>query len=123
MLYSAMEAYKNGDLETLRIIEKTFVDEEGFVPTSDGLDALVEEKHWLEALIQGVEDEIRQIKESFPYNVRPILENPDALEEKRCEYEYAIELEQSIYESYKERLASIMESQPWETSSRQNTIS
>ena len=109
LLYSAMEAYKNGDLETLRIIEKTFVDEEGFVPNENGLRAMEEEKHWLEALIQGVEDEIRQIKESFPYNVRPILEDTEALEEKRCEYEHAIELEQSIYESYQERLASIME--------------
>lgn len=104
----AVEAYNAGDLETMRIIGKTIIGENAFTPARDVLKELVSERNTLKSITEKVENEIKQIKNTFPYDMLPILENPQKLKRRRAEYERMIEEEQQNYQYFKERIETIL---------------
>ena len=77
----AVNAYKNADLSELRVIslllEKTSVAEK-----PDSMDKLQKRKEMLLNEKEYLLSELHKIKESFPYNVKKLLENDANLQQK-----------------------------------------
>ena len=69
---------------------------------------LVSERNTLKNMNEKVENEIKQIKNTFPYDMLPILENPKKLKRRRAEHERMIEEAQQNYQYFKERIETIL---------------
>lgn len=78
----AVEAYKNGDLDTLRLIDAMLTDDTMDPMKYDSLAALQQEKIRLEQLLKRVAATIEKIKSEYPYTLKELVEN----EKKAAEY-------------------------------------
>lgn len=78
----AVEAYENGDLETVRVLHVLVLSMklESVDPSDYGL--LKSEKDRLKKWTLKVEEEIRVIETTIPYTLKEIIEDPDAVEER-----------------------------------------
>lgn len=89
LLNRANNAYKAGDLEEMRRIWEelagTEQSEESFEDTEEGRARLRELIEKLRKRCAELEKEIRQIKTSFPYTIRALLDDDKALEMKHQE--------------------------------------
>lgn len=108
LFFRAVTAYDAGDIETMRIIEKTLIGDEEFETPKDTVKEMMAERDSLSQMVQKIKDQINEIKKSFPYNTIELLENKEKLAEKRLEYEQAIEQYTEIYKTYKTRIKMIM---------------
>lgn len=108
LFFRAVAAYDAGDIETMRIIEKTIVDDAGIEPSKDTIKEMMAERDSLSKMIEKVKEQIEEIKSSFPYNAIELLEDKDKLEKKRSEYEQAIDQQTEIYKTYKDRIDVMM---------------
>lgn len=83
---NAVQAYKNGDLGTLRIIHEMVADQK--LPNDVELDtmSLLREKHEdLVKLIAAIRESIAKIKSQYPFTVLDILDDPQKLSERKKE--------------------------------------
>jgi len=87
LFHNAVEAYKSGDLNRLRIIDAMV--SEPPVPTkkSVGLTVLMKEKERLTTLLQSINDSIAQIKSEFPYTMKSLVHSPEKIEARKTELE------------------------------------
>ena len=89
LLDRANKAYKAGDLEEMRRIWEelsgTEQSEESFEDTEEGRAQLRELIEKLRKRCAELEKEIRQIKTSFPYTIKALLDDDKALEMKHRE--------------------------------------
>ena len=89
LLDRANKAYKAGDLEEMRRIWEelsgTEQSEESFEDTEEGRAQLRELIEKLRKRCAELEKEIRQIKASFPYTIKALLDDDKALEMKHRE--------------------------------------
>ena len=81
MFRIAVDAYKAGDLETIRAIYWNIADiEDCEIPVPD-----------LKMKIVELEAQITEIKSRFPFTVESLLNNPDELERKNKELDEELE--------------------------------
>lgn len=104
MFENAVEAYKRGDLLTLRIIGEMVRNSEKHFSEDGIMETLQREKAKLEYLVKQVENEINEIKSAFPYNVKDILEDPEQTEGRKEELEAAIKGYEEMLRQYKARI-------------------
>lgn len=72
---NAVQAYKNGDLGTLRIIGEMVGNSPLPEQHKDALTQLSEEKDRLQNLLKAIRDSIEEIKSEYPYTMKEILED------------------------------------------------
>ncbi len=105
---NAVSAYKNGDLNRLRIIAEMVSEPVLSDNHEDGRTFLAKEKERLAGLIRVLNDEIKKTKSEFPYNVKSIIQSEEKITEKRAELEEAIaQLEKSL-EFYKSKTEEML---------------
>ncbi len=105
---NAVSAYKNGDLNRLRIIAEMVSEPDLPDNHEDGMTFLAKEKERLAGLIRVLNDEIKKTKSEFPYNVKSIIQSKENIAEKRAEFEEAIaQLEKSL-EFYKAKTEKML---------------
>lgn len=105
----ATEAYKNGDLETIRTIALMIDDLSQFTEITDSMKELREKIDRLNWLISNIEHEIWYIKQQFPYDQKELLSNPDRVEARKKELEKILEEYKEAYEYYEKKLHDMME--------------
>ena len=106
LFLNAVNAYKNCDLDTLRLIN-TMID--NHTDTSDlKSNELEEEKTRLQNAINSVLNKIEEVKNSFPYNMKDMLNNKEQVLERKTEIENTINSYKETIESYKERLKELL---------------
>ncbi len=87
---NAVEAYKNGDIKTIRIIGET-VDDSAFLEQSaDTVTVLKENVQRLEKMIAFVKKDIINIKNSYPYTMKEIIDDEQKTENRKKEIENII---------------------------------
>lgn len=105
---NAVSAYKDGDLNRLRIIAEMVAEPVFPDHNEDGMTVLEKEKDRLAGLIRILNDEIKKTKSEFPYNVKSIIQSEEKIAEKRAELEEAIaQLEKSL-EFYKAKIEEML---------------
>ena len=108
LLQNAIEAYKNGDLKALRIIGEMI---EKYLPVNQDKDfsyTLIKDKERLEVFIKEMKEIILEIKSSYPYILKEIIENPSKLKEKKRELEETLNYYKELISIYKEKIEEML---------------
>lgn len=108
MFQQAVLAYKNGDLNTLRIIDEIACEDILPEKHQDAMSRLAEEKKRLEKLMKSVRESIAAIKSRYPYSVKDIIEDPEKTRQKRSELEGILSQYRRMIEDYKRRLKEML---------------
>lgn len=87
---NAVQAYKNGDLETIRTISLIASDEIPAYEKEDVRVQLLKDRERILDRSSRVRDAIEVLKEDFPYNMKEILESEEAIEERKKELEQGL---------------------------------
>lgn len=104
----AVDAYKNGDLDTLRSISMLITEISDSDSISDSMNNLKIKIEKLKNMIDLISKEIEQIKDSFPYNQKELLTNPVKLNERRQELLRILDEYKHIYKLYETKLNDML---------------
>ena len=108
LLENAVEAYKNGDLYSLRIIEVMVADRKIPERTQDAMSALADEKQRMESILSSIRESISEIKSRYPYTVKEIVEDSEKEKQRKEEIEQIIAQYESMIEVYTSKLNDMM---------------
>lgn len=98
---NAVTAYKNGDLNSLKIINELVDDNKLPEQMKDAMTQLLEERERLQGLLKNIKDDIEKIKSSYPYTLKAIVESEEKTEQLRRELEHLLEQYNELIEVYK----------------------
>ena len=105
---NAVSAYKNGDLETLRIIGEMIVGAPAHEMGRDEMSQLAEERDRLLNMVMSVRESIDKIKTAYPYTMKDIIEDEERIKKKKLELESILEQYSELLLLYKEKLEEIL---------------
>lgn len=105
---NAVQAYKNGDLNTLRIIGEMVGNSPLPEQHKDALTQLNEEKERLQHLLKAIRDSIEQIKSEFPYTMKEIIEDEEQTEQKKKELENILSQYNELISIYKAKIEEMI---------------
>lgn len=80
LLDNAIEAYKNSDIKTLKLIS-LMISKKEYNYNDSTLDELDNEIKYLKESIEDIKKDMEIIKNTFPYNVRDIIKSKEKLDE------------------------------------------
>ena len=108
LFQNAVQAYENGDLDSLRIISEMVV--EPVIPekSENGLTILAKEKERLSKSLELIKEQIAEIKSQYPYTMRELVDDPNQIAEKKAELENTINELKEAYEAYSNRLKEML---------------
>ena len=98
---NAVAAYKNGDLNSLKIINELVDDRKLPEQSKDAMTQLLEERKRLSDLLKTIKEDIEKIKSSYPYTLKEIVESEEKTEQHRQELEHLLEQYNELIEVYK----------------------
>lgn len=105
---NAVQAYKNGDLNTLRIIGEMVGNSPLPEQHKDALTQLNEEKERLQNLLKAIKDSIEQIKSEYPYTMKEIIEDEEQTEQKKKELENILSQYNELISIYKAKIEEMI---------------
>lgn len=105
---NAVQAYKNGDLNTLRIIGEMVGNNPLPEQHKDALTQLNEEKERLQNLLKTTRDSIEQIKSEYPYTMKEIIEDEEQTEQKKKELENILSQYNELISIYKAKIKEMI---------------
>lgn len=105
---NAVQAYKNGDLNTLKIIGEMVGNSPLPEQHKDALTQLNEEKERLQNLLKTIRDSIEQIKSEYPYTMKEIIEDEEQTEQKKKELENILSQYNELISIYKAKIEEMI---------------
>ena len=108
MLDNAINAYKNRDLKSLRIIDEMVGDHKLPEKHQDALTQLKEEKKRLNRMVTSIQESINKIKSEYPYCVKDILEDEKKVEQKKAELEELLKQYMELVETYNAKIKEML---------------
>ena len=108
LLEQAMTAYKNGDLDTLRVLAAMVGNDPLLEKQTDAMTQLMEEKKRLERTIKRIGESIAKIKSEFPYTMKEILDDPEKTENEKRMLEKIREQYQELILIYQEKIKEML---------------
>lgn len=105
---NAVQAYKNGDLGTLRIIGEMVDNSPLPDQHKDALTQLSEGKKRLQKLLESVRDSIEKIKSNYPYTMKEILESEEKTEQKKQELESILSQYNELISIYQTKIEEMI---------------
>lgn len=108
LFHNAVYAYEHGDLNGIRVIAAMITDPEPPKVDIDSVKVLTKDKERLSKLLQDVKDSIAKIKSSYPYTLKPIVQDEKKTEARKTELEEIIKQLNEALAVYKAKLAEMM---------------
>ena len=108
LFHKAVDAYENGDLESLRTIDFLIDSVDTIDLSESSVDRLKEQIQCCKENIERLEAEMREVRSSFPYNKKDILEDEVRINDEIEELKKALENYREIYAAYEQRLKTIL---------------
>lgn len=105
---NAVQAYKSGDLNTLRIIGEMVGNSPLPEQHKDALTQLNEEKERLQNLLKAIRDSIEQIKSEYPYTMKEIIEDEEQIEQRKRELENVLSQYNALISIYKAKIEEMI---------------
>ncbi len=105
---NAIQAYKDGDLGTLRIIGEIVGNSPLPEQHKDAFTQLTEGKERLQKLLKSIRDSIEKIKSEYPYTMKEILENEEKTEQKKQELKSILYQYNELISIYKAKIEEMM---------------
>ena len=107
LLDNAIEAYKSGDLKTLRIIYEMIgdgiIEEDIYV-----MDKLIKKREELKCHIKSIQENIKKIKSEYPYNVKDIISDDNKVTQKKAEFEDILIQYKDVIKMYRVKIEEIL---------------
>ena len=85
LFYLAVTAYKNEDLDALRVIYEMLGQRMPPAQSRSGVKKLCREKERLESSLRSVKEELTQLRSEYPYTLRELLADPGRLAGRKAE--------------------------------------
>lgn len=105
---NAVAAYKNGDLETLRIIDE-MVSEPMLPKAEEAVMAhLAKEKERLISLLQLLKERIAKIKSEYPYTVKELIGDQEKIDARKAEIEELLCEYEALIKVYSEKIKEML---------------
>ena len=108
MLQSATEAYKNGDLSALRVIDTLLQEEKIMEEDSDSMERMQKQIARLKESIALVHKDMEHIESIYPYTEQELLLDEGKIKEKRDELQLEIDRMIAAKNSYELRIKEMM---------------
>lgn len=108
LFQNAVQAYKNGDLDYLRIISEMVADPDLPEDTENGMAALIKTKEKLTKSVERMKEQIERIKSRYPYTMKDLLNNPEEVEKRRAELKAAVAELKELKKWYDARLKELL---------------
>lgn len=105
---NAVQAYKNGDLNTLKIIGEMVGNSPLPEQHKDALTQLIKERERLQNLLKAIRDSIEQIKSEYPYIMKEIIEDEEQTEQKKKELENILSQYNGLISIYKAKIEEMI---------------
>lgn len=108
LFQNAVQAYENGDLNSLRIISEMVA--EPVIPekSENALTILAKEKERLSNTIELIREQITEIKSEYPYTMKELVDDPEQIAKKKTELEETIKELKEAYDIYAARLKEML---------------
>ena len=108
LFHNAVTAYKNGDINGLRIISAMVTEPALPGEQPDAISQLVKEKERLSQLLQSVKDRIAEIKAEYPYTMKSLVQSPQKTEARKAELEGSIKQLHETLAAYKAKIEEML---------------
>ena len=105
---NAVSAYKNGDLETLRMIYEMVGNNPLPELHKDAMTQLIEERKRLQGLLKSIKESMVAIKSAYPYTMKGILEDTEKTEQKKQELEGILKQYNELISIYKAKIEEML---------------
>ena len=105
---NAVNAYRTGDLDTLKIIGEMVNDKPLDKHHENVMTQLAEEKERLQELVISIREHILKIRSEYPYTMKDIINNPEKTEQKKLEFENIIEQYEKMIEIYSSKIDEML---------------
>jgi len=105
---NAVNAYENGDLDTLRVIHVMISKPILSDKHENAMIQLAKEKERLVKAIKTVKESIEKIKSEFPYTVKELIRDPEKIAARRKELENIISQYEKAIAVYKARIEEML---------------
>lgn len=105
---NAVSAYKNGDLETLRMIYEMVGNNPLPELHKDAMTQLIEERKRLQGLLKSIKESMVAIKSAYPYTMKGILEDTEKTEQKEQELEGILKQYNELISIYKAKIEEML---------------
>ena len=86
LYYNAVDAYKRGDLKIIRLIFN-LIEDMNIDNDYNSIEELIFYKESIKESIDKIDNDIKNIKNQFPYNIKELLINKEELKKRKREYD------------------------------------
>lgn len=113
LFQNAVTAYKNGDLQTLRIINEMISNNHSEDDNTDNIEKMRNELIRLNRMISSINGDIDKIKSEYPYNMKDILFDKEQLNQRKEELKDNIDQCNELVSFYKTKIQNLLGDKPW----------
>lgn len=113
LFQNAVTAYKNGDLQTLRIINEMISNNHSEDDNTDNIEKMRNELIRLDRMISSINGDIEKIKSEYPYTMKDILFDKEQLNQKKQELKDNIDQCNELVSFYKTKIQNLLGDKPW----------
>lgn len=108
LFHDAVQAYENGDLESIRVIAAMVTAPTPFANNVDGIKLLMKEKERLTSLLQSIKADIERIKGMYPYTLKEIVQDEERTAARKAELEEIIRQWSDTLKLYEAKVAEMV---------------
>ena len=113
LFQNAVTAYKNGDLQTLRIINEMISNNHSEDDNTDNIEKMRDELIRLDRMISSINGDVEKIKSEYPYTMKDILFDKEQLNQKKQELKDNIDQCDELVSFYKTKIQNLLGDKPW----------
>lgn len=113
LFQNAVTAYKNGDLQTLRIINEMISNNHSEDDNTDNIEKMRDELIRLDRMISSINGDIEKIKSEYPYTMKDILFGKEQLNQRKQELKDNIDQCNELVSFYKTKIQNLLGDKPW----------
>ena len=113
LFQNVVTAYKNGDLQTLRIINEMISNNHSEDDNTDNIEKMRDELIRLDRMISSINGDIEKIKSEYPYTMKDILFDKEQLNQRKQELKDNINQCNELVSFYKTKIQNLLGDKPW----------
>ena len=113
LFQNAVTAYKNGDLQTLRIINEMISNNHSEDDNTDNIEKMRNEVIRLDRMISSINGDVEKIKSEYPYTMKDILFDKEQLDQRKQELKDNIDQCNELVSFYKTKIQHLLGDKPW----------
>ena len=113
LFQNAVTAYKNGDLQTLRIINEMISNNHSEDDNTDNIEKMRDELIRLDRMISSINGDVEKIKSEYPYTMKDILFDKEQLNQRKQELKDNIDQCNELVSFYKAKIQNLLGDKPW----------